>query len=111
MMKGFWAVFDQQTPLQEELPQPPIESTDLENKPAGERNHGNASGSQDKLLHPLTETTNTTTKPDGAKKHYIPCKYDWASHLPDMVSLYYSGISIPRICKAIQDEASGFTPG
>jgi ankyrin repeat protein len=37
-------------------------------------------------------------------------KYDWDSHLPKMISLYFTDMSIPDICKAIQDEETGFTP-
>ncbi|KAE9375763.1 hypothetical protein N431DRAFT_333696 [Stipitochalara longipes BDJ] len=38
-------------------------------------------------------------------------KYDWDVHLPQMRSLYLAGMSVPEICKAIQSEATGFTPG
>jgi hypothetical protein len=38
-------------------------------------------------------------------------KYDWDSHLPNMISLYFTEMSIPDICRTIQDEVTGFTPG
>jgi hypothetical protein len=37
-------------------------------------------------------------------------QYDWNEHLPKMISLYLGGMPLPEIYKAIQDEATGFTP-
>jgi hypothetical protein len=38
-------------------------------------------------------------------------KYDWDNYLPKMISLYLTGMSIPEIWRAIQDESTRFTPG
>jgi len=37
-------------------------------------------------------------------------RYDWNEHLPKMISLYLEGMPLPEIYKAIQDEATDFTP-
>jgi hypothetical protein len=45
-----------------------------------------------------------------AGKMLSNAKYDWKAHFPTMVELYRRGVSIPKICAQIQNEAEGFTP-
>jgi hypothetical protein len=118
IMNEFWAIFDQRTPLmQPELPQSPMGDTNMNTESDDECNYYNKSNSKYKWRHilprPLGENTNMKIKPDSEYNHHnMPnAKYDWAIHLPKMISLYYSGISVPEICKGIQDEETGFTPG